>query len=143
MAMQTGSPDGDDELLTTINTTPLVDVMLVLLIIFLITIPAVTASIKVNLPHGTQQPHVIAPESVVLTVNRTGMIFLNESRVEGEAELKQTLKEIAAQQPQPALQILGDADTAFQEIGRVLNVVKSTGFQTVHFVIEPQGGLPK
>jgi biopolymer transport protein ExbD len=141
MAMLTGSPRGDDELLTTINTTPLVDVMLVLLIIFLITIPAVTASINVNLPDDNHQPHVIGPDSVVLTVDRTGMIFLNESRVENAADLEQTLKEIAVSQPQPVLQILGDADTAFGEIGRVLNIVKSTGLDTVHFVIDPQGEL--
>ncbi len=139
MAMLTGSPDGDDELLTTINTTPLVDVMLVLLIIFLITIPAVTASIKVNLPHETQQPHVILPESVVLTVNQKGTVFLNETKVDTPADLKQKLQDVAGRHPQPELQILGDADTAFQEIGRVLHVVKNVGFQTVHFVTEPQG----
>jgi biopolymer transport protein ExbD len=142
MAMLTASPNGDDDLLTTINTTPLVDVMLVLLIIFLLTIPAVTASINVNLPQGTQQPHVIAPDSVVLTVDRTGMVFVNESRVESTPDLEQTLKELAAKQPQPALQILGDADTAFHEIGKVLNLVKSAGLHTIHFVIEPKGELP-
>ncbi len=139
MAMLSGSPDGDEELLTTINTTPLVDVMLVLLIIFLITIPAVTASIKVNLPHETQQPHVIKPESVVLTVNQKGTVFLNETRLDSQSDLKQKLQEIAGRRPQPELQILGDADTEFQEVGRVLNVVKSVGLKTVHFVTEPQG----
>ena len=139
MAMLTGSPDGDDELLTTINTTPLVDVMLVLLIIFLITIPAVTASIKVRLPQETQQPHVMTPESVVLTVNRKGTVFLNETKVDTPADLQQKLQEVAGRDPQPELQILGDADTEFQDIGRALNIVKSVGLKTVHFVTEPEG----
>lgn len=140
MAMLTGSPDGDDELLTTINTTPLVDVMLVLLIIFLITIPAVTASIKVNLPHVTQQPHVIKPESVLLTVDQKGTLFLDEIRVDSQAELKQKLQMLAASQPQPELQVLGDAQSPFKEVGRVLNIIKGAGLKTVHFVIEPQAG---
>jgi len=141
MAMHIGASDEDDEMLTAINTTPLVDVMLVLLIIFLITIPAVTASINVKLPQESQQPHLIKPESVVLTVNQKGVVFLDEIQIANPTELRQKLQVFADTTPQPDLQILGDAATEFQAVGQVLNIVKSVGLSKVHFITEPQEGV--
>jgi biopolymer transport protein ExbD len=98
----------------------------------------VTAAIKVKLPDETHRPHAITPDSVILTVNQTGTVFLNEIKVDSADDLHQKLKEISTVDPQPTLQILGDAETEFQYIGLILGVVKSVGFKTVHFVTQPE-----
>ncbi len=141
MAMPSSASDEQEEFLTTINTTPLVDVMLVLLIIFLITIPAVTASIKVNLPQENQQRHVIEPESIVLTINAHGNVFLGDTQMHNSTDLTQNLQSLANNRPQPEVQVMGDAATTFQAIGRVLNIAKSVGLSKIHFVTEPRGTL--
>lgn len=139
MAMHIGSSDQEsDGLLSTINTTPLVDVMLVLLIIFLITIPAVTASINVQLPRESQRPHEIKAESLVLTVDVQGVIYIDKRQI-SSTELSQKMKLLAMDQPQLEVQIIGDAGTAFQWIGRVLSIVKQAGLNKVNFLTEPEG----
>ena len=138
MAMQIGPSDRDDELLTTINTTPLVDVMLVLLIIFLITIPVVTTSVKVDLPKEAQQPRETKPDNVILSVNAHGQAFLFDTPLRNQAEMVKQLKTLADKKPQPEVQIRGDAHTDFEAVGRVLFAAQSVGLTKVRFVTDPQ-----
>jgi biopolymer transport protein ExbD len=138
MAMQFGPSDGDDELLTTINTTPLVDVMLVLLIIFLITIPVVTTSVKVDLPHEVQQPRETKPDNIVLSVNAQGQAFLFDTPMRNQADMVNQLQKLAEKKPQPEVQIRGDAQTDYEAVGRVLFVAQSVGLTKVRFVTDPQ-----
>ena len=136
--MQLGSSDGEDELLTTINTTPLVDVMLVLLIIFLITIPVVTTSVKVNLPHEVQQPRETKPDNIVLSVNAQGQAFLFDTPMRNQADMVKQLQTLANKKPQPEVQIRGDAQTDYEAVGRVLFAAQSVGLTKVRFVTDPQ-----
>jgi len=136
--MQFGPGDGDDELLTTINTTPLVDVMLVLLIIFLITIPVVTTSVKVDLPHEVQQPRETKPDNIVLSVNAQGQAFLFDTPMRNQAEMVKQLQTLADKKPQPEVQIRGDAQTDYEAVGRVLFAAQSVGLTKVRFVTDPQ-----
>ena len=138
MAMHLGPSDGDDELLTTINTTPLVDVMLVLLIIFLITIPVVTTSVKVDLPHEVQQPRETKPDNIVLSVNAQGQAFLFDTPIRSQAEMVKQLQTLADKKPQPEVQIRGDAQTDYEAVGRVLFAAQSAGLTKVRFVTDPQ-----
>jgi biopolymer transport protein ExbD len=139
MAMHLGTSEGDDELLTTINTTPLVDVMLVLLIIFLITIPVVTTSVKVELPHEVQQPRETKPDNIVLSVNAQGQAYLYDAPVRSNADLIKQLQSLAEKTPQPEVQIRGDAKTDFEAVGRVLYAAQVAGLTKVRFVTDPQG----
>lgn len=138
MAMHLGPSEADDELLTTINTTPLVDVMLVLLIIFLITIPVVTTSVKVALPHETQQPRETKPDNIVLSIDAQGRAFFYDAPVRSQADLTKQLQVLAEKKPQPEVQIRGDAQADFEAVGRVLYAVQSAGLTKVRFVTEPQ-----
>ena len=138
MAMHLGPSDGDDELLTTINTTPLVDVMLVLLIIFLITIPVVTTSVKVDLPHEVQQPRETKPDNIVLSVNAQGQAFLFDTPIRSQAEMVKQLQTLADKKPQAEVQIRGDAQTDYAAVGRVLFAAQSVGLTKVRFVTDPQ-----
>ena len=139
MAMHLGPSEGDDELLTTINTTPLVDVMLVLLIIFLITIPVVTTSVKVELPHEVQQPRETKPDNIVLSVNAQGQAYLYDAPIRSNADLIKQLQTLAEKTPQPEVQIRGDAKTDFEAVGRVLYAAQVAGLTKVRFVTDPQG----
>ncbi len=138
MAMHFGPSDGDDELLTTINTTPLVDVMLVLLIIFLITIPVVTTSVKVDLPREVQQPRETKPDNIILSVNARGQAFLFDTPLRNQAEMVKQLQTLADKKPQPEIQIRGDAQTDYEAVGRVLFAAQSVGLTKVRFVTDPQ-----
>lgn len=129
--------DGDDALIGTINTTPLVDVMLVLLIIFLITIPAVTASALVNLPRETVQPDELKADSIILTVDSAGHLELNEQPVDSVQALIPRLRTIAALEPQPEIHILADVSTKFRTVGHVLFLIREAGLGKVNFVTEP------
>ena len=137
--MNLDSSEADDELLTTINTTPLVDVMLVLLIIFLITIPVVTTSIKVELPKETQQLQETQPDNVILSINASGQAFLYDAPIKSNAKLIEQLKGFADKKPQPEVKIRGDANANFEDVGRVLYAAQMAGLTKVRFVTEPVG----
>ncbi|WP_211451978.1 ExbD/TolR family protein [Collimonas antrihumi] len=138
MAMSLGSPDGDeDEVIGTINTTPLVDVMLVLLIIFLITIPVVTHTIPVKLPHEIDEPYKTKPENINLAVNKEGAMFWNEQLVPNTATLLSKLKEVAVIVPQPELHIRGDQQTKYEYIGKVILTAQRAGIAKIGFITEP------
>ena len=142
MAMHLGPSADDDELLGTINTTPLVDVMLVLLIIFLITIPVVTTSVKVELPHEVQQPQQTKPDNLILSVNAKGQACVYDAPVRSQAELITQLQGFAAKQPQPEVQIRGDAKSDFEAVGRLLYAAQVAGLTKVRFVTNPEGMAP-
>src|SRR5882757_7648972 len=110
MAMQLGSPSEEDEVMSSINTTPLVDVMLVLLIIFLITIPVVTHTVPVQLPAERNQPTQTKPENIVIAVDRDGRVYWNERLVPDLPTLFERMKAVAVQLPQPEIHIRGDQE---------------------------------
>jgi biopolymer transport protein ExbD len=127
----------DDEVIGTINTTPLVDVMLVLLIIFLITIPVVTTSIPVDLPQERHEVRQARPDTVILSVNKAGEVFVYDTPIQNQADLQERLKKIAAMKPQPDVQIRGDAQSAYASVGRVMHALQQAGIAQVGFVIDP------
>ena len=129
--------EADDEIVSAINTTPLVDVMLVLLIIFLITIPVVTTSIPVQLPRERVEVRETRPENVVISVDREGRIFWLDSRLPDAAALTRRLESIAGRQPQPEVQIRGDLDATYEQVGRVLHACQRAGIAKVSFITEP------
>jgi biopolymer transport protein ExbD len=138
MAMSIGSPDGDeDEVINAINTTPLVDVMLVLLIIFLITIPVVTHTVPVKLPNERNQPNKTKPENINLAVNKDGDIFWNEQFVPDTTLLLEKLKKVSTQKPQPEVHIRGDQEARYEFIGKVILAAQRAGIAKVGFITEP------
>lgn len=136
MAISLGSADGDDDVISAINTTPLVDVMLVLLIIFLITIPVVTQTIELELPVESNQALQTRIEDVTLSINREGNIFWNDQPI-NQAQLLEKLKIEAIKPIQPSVHIRGDQKTRYEAIGKVILVTQQAGINKVTFVIEP------
>jgi biopolymer transport protein ExbD len=137
MAMTVGASGEEDEIVSAINTTPLVDVMLVLLIIFLITIPVVTTSIPVTLPKETNEVRETKPENIVLSVDAAGAIYWNELRIPSTAALIERLKKIAVLTPQPEVQIRGDGGAKYESIGRIIYAAQRAGIAKVGFITEP------
>ena len=137
MAMNLGSSSDEDEVVSTINTTPLVDVMLVLLIIFLITIPVVTQSVAMTLPKETNIARQTRPENIEISVNKDGDIFWNAQLVPDSEALFQRLKKIAVMDPQPEVHIRGDEKARYESIGRVVFACQRAGIMKISFVTEP------
>ncbi|WP_176041042.1 ExbD/TolR family protein [Burkholderia stabilis] len=136
MAMNVTQDDGDDEVIAAINTTPLVDVMLVLLIIFLITIPVVTHTVPVQLPKETVNPLQSKPDSIEVAVNKDGVLFWNETRVDTQT-LSAQLKGISGRDPQPEIHVRGDQTTRYEFIARVVNACERAGISKVSFITQP------
>ena len=137
MAMSIGSGGDEDEVNSTINTTPLVDVMLVLLIIFLITIPVVTHTIPVALPKESNIARQTKPENIEISVNKDGDIFWNMQLVPDSDALFQRLSKIATMTPQPEVHIRGDGQARYESVGRVVFQCQRASIQKVSFVTEP------
>jgi len=127
----------DDALMASINTTPLVDVMLVLLIIFLITVPVVSHTVPVNLPREVNRPTVTTPRNVTIAVDAGGRVFWNEEAMSGSAPLAERLREAAALDPQPEIHIRGDRDVAYEAVGRVVAACQRAGIAKLGFITEP------
>jgi biopolymer transport protein ExbD len=141
MAMNVASPDGaEDEMNSTINTTPLVDVMLVLLIIFLITVPVVTQTIKMELPKERNLPTQTKPENIVIAVNRDGDVHWGLERLSDIESLVARLKTEAVKDPQPEVHIRGDMEVRYESIGRVIVACQRAGILKVGFITEPPAG---
>jgi biopolymer transport protein ExbD len=136
MSMNLGNVEGDEEFVSDINTTPLVDVMLVLLIIFLITIPVVIRSIPVQLPKERNLPTQTKPENIVIAVDKDGGVFWNNQPVDDRKLLNQ-LKEIAVKVPQPEVHIRGDKDGRYEFVGRVVYACQRAGILKIGFITEP------
>lgn len=134
-AQQDGAQEGG--LLAGINTTPLVDVMLVLLIIFLITIPVFTSGVKLVLPQERAVAGQNRPDSIVISVNRQGQIFWFDSLLPGIDALARRLRDVADRVHQPEVQIRGDSGARFGAVGQVLLACQRAGIAKVSFVTEP------
>jgi len=126
----------EQSLVSAINTTPLVDVMLVLLIIFLITIPVVTHTVPVTLPREVNIPTQTKPENVNISVDREGGIFWNREAVAFPALLDK-MKTVAVLVPQPEVHIRGDLDVRYEFVGRVILACQRAGIAKVGFITEP------
>ncbi len=138
MSMNVGSSSGDDdEVISTINTTPLVDIMLVLLIIFLITIPVVVTSVPVELPKERNEVRETKPENIVLSVDQAGSIYWNDLKIQSTVALIDRLKKIAVLVPQPEVQIRGDGRAEYTGVGRIIYACQRAGIAKVGFITEP------
>jgi len=137
VSMSVGSPDAEDEVVSAINTTPLVDVMLVLLIIFLITIPVVTTSIPVRLPKEVNEVRETKPENIVISVDQRGSIYWNDLKIANTSALIDRLKKISVLQPQPEVQIRGDGAAQYDSVGRIVYACQRAGIAKVAFITEP------
>ena len=136
MAMNVGQDGDEDEVIASINTTPLVDVMLVLLIIFLITIPVVTHTVPVQLPQQTVNPLQTKPDSIEIAVNKDGDLFWNEKLVDAPTLLAR-LKVASVKLPQPEVRVRGDQVTRYEFIGRVVTACERAGISKVSFITQP------
>lgn len=138
MAMNVGSSEGDeDDVVASINTTPLVDVMLVLLIIFLITVPVVTQNAAVALPKETNIVRQTKPENIEISVTKDGDVFWNAIAVADNEALVNRLKKVAVMVPQPEIHIRGDEKSRYESVGRVVFACQRAGIQKISFVTEP------
>jgi len=138
MSMNVGSADGDDDaVIAAINTTPLVDVMLVMLIIFLITIPVVTTSIPVTLPKERVEVRETKPENIIISVDTTGSIYWYDQKISNLESLVDRLKKISATKPQPEVQIRGDMAARYDGVGKILYACQRAGIVKVAFITEP------
>lgn len=141
MAMQVGNSGEEQGVMNQINTTPLVDVMLVLLIIFLITIPVINKTVKVELPKAVNIPTQTKPENITVAVDKEGNIYWNDRRMPNNNELLSHIKEAAVIKPQPEVHIRADKDSKFEAVGRVLYAIQRGGIVKVGFLTEPDHGL--
>ena len=138
MAMAVGSPDGEeDQMNSAINTTPLVDVMLVLLIIFLITIPAITQSIQLTLPKERNVVTVTKPENILLGVSKDGDVYWNTKLMPDSEALVEALKKESVKEPQPEVHIRGDENVRYEAVGKLIVACQRAGIAKVAFVTEP------
>jgi len=128
--------DENDEAMSEINMTPLVDVMLVPLIIFIITVPVLTHSVKIDLPRADNTPNEIKPETVNLSVTADAAIHWNENVITFD-ELEQRLQAAATQQPQPELHLRGDKTVAYEHVIKVMAAAQRAGVHKLGFVTEP------
>src|SRR5213596_971979 len=136
MSMSVGGDSSEDQPMSEINTTPLVDVMLVLLIIFLITIPVVVQNVPLDLPRERNVPTQTKPENIVIAVDRDGNVFWNNQFVD-DAQLFRRLKEVAVRQPQPEVHIRGDREGRYEFVGRVVFNCQRAGIMKIGFITEP------
>lgn len=139
MAMQIGGDSGEDEVNSTINTTPLVDIMLVLLIIFIITSPVVLNLTKVTLPAEKNDPYNPDAKNVIITVNKDGDIYWQGYRtpIASDEELFDKMSKEAVKVPQPEVHIRGDQNARYESIGKTILTVQRSGIAKVGFVLEP------
>jgi biopolymer transport protein ExbD len=133
---QAGESD-DDGWMAEINTTPLVDVMLVLLIIFLLTIPVVSATVSLNLPIETAQRRDTSGDYVVISIDRLGQLYYNETYAPDIQALSTLIGQIATRSPQPELHIRADANAPYAFVGQVIDTAQGYGFARVGLITEP------
>lgn len=134
--MQDAGSGSDAEVMNEINMTPLVDVMLVLLIIFIITVPVMKHAVNVELPTATSQPEQVKPETLQLSVDAQGAYFLNQSLVASDA-LSGVLQAEAAKDPQPELHIRGDKAVRYEFVAQAMASAQQAGLRKIGFISEP------
>jgi len=135
--MAFGTQDEPDEVMNEINMTPLVDVMLVLLIIFMITVPVMKHSVAVDLPRASSQPQDAKPETIQLSVDSEGQYFWNEKRI-SDVELLSSLERESGKPVQHELQIRGDKNARYERVAMVMAAAQKTGVRKIGFVTEPR-----
>lgn len=135
--------DEEERAMSEINTTPLVDVMLVLLIVFMITIPVITQTVPVHLPDVENVPTQTKPENINISVNKDGQIYWNMSLVPDTNALLERLKTIAVVKPQPEVHVRADQQTRYEYVGRVILTAQRAGIQKVGFITEPAARLTR
>ena len=135
--MAFGTQDDTDELMNEINMTPLVDVMLVLLIIFIITVPVMKHSVNIDLPRVSNEQQVVKPETVRLNVDADGSYFVNDTKISDE-DLAARLKAAAAQNPQPDLHIQGDKSVRYERVAEAMAAAQQAGLHKIGFITQPK-----
>ena len=141
MGMNVGSGGDDEAPMSTINTTPFVDVMLVLLIIFLITIPVITKTVKVTLPKAANIPTQTTPENITIAVDSSGNVYWNNELVPDRETLLERISAEAVKTPQPEIHIRGDGNARYEDVGRVMYAIQRGGIVKVGFITEPDRGI--
>ncbi len=137
MAMGSLSDKSDEDFNPEINTTPLVDVMLVLLIIFIITIPVINHSVKLDLPRATTQPNDVKPETVNLTIDGNGKLYWNNHEISDD-ELAQKIARAAQSDPQPEMHLRAERTTQYEKVAQVMAAAQNGGLTKIGFVTEPK-----
>jgi biopolymer transport protein ExbD len=140
MSMQSGAGD-DRGIMSEINTTPLVDIMLVLLIIFLITIPVITKNIPVHVPKAVNIPTQTKPENITISVSADGEVYWGQQHVPDMKLLVERIEREAVKLPQPEIHIRADADTDYKNVGKVIAAINRGGVIKVGFITEPDHGV--
>ena len=135
--MAFGTQDDTDEVMNEINMTPLVDVMLVLLIIFIITVPVLQHSVNIDLPRASNEVEVTKPATIRLSVDAQGRYFINDAGLADE-ELAPRLKAAAAQEPQPELHIRGDRSVRYERVAQAMAAAQQAGLRKIGFITEPK-----
>lgn len=138
MSLSIGPGADEDGMIAVINTTPLVDIMLVLLIIFLITVPVVIRTVPLSLPKDRDQPNQTRPGNIVISVDRQGAIYWNDQRIPDAETLLARLKTAAPHVPQPEVQIRGDRNVRYEFIGKVVTACQRVGIAKIAFITQPQ-----
>jgi biopolymer transport protein ExbD len=136
--MAFGTQDDTDEVMNEINMTPLVDVMLVLLIIFIITVPVMKNSVPIDLPRATAEPESIKPETIRLSVAADGSYFWNDTKIPDD-QLQPRLAGEGAHQPQPELHIKGDKNVRYERVAKAMAAAQQAGIKKIGFVTDPEG----
>ena len=135
--MAFGTQDDTDEVMNEINMTPLVDVMLVLLIIFIITVPVMKHSVNIDLPRASSEQQLIKPETVRLSVDADGSYYVNDAKI-SDQELAPRLRAAAAQNPQPDLHIRGDKAVRYERVAQAMAAAQQAGLRKIGFITEPK-----
>ena len=141
MSMSVPGSSGEDEVMSSINTTPLVDVMLVMLIIFLITIPVIVPSVKVDMPEPRNIATQTKPEDIPVSIDRDGNVYWMGGKVADRGKLLELVVEQARKNPQPELHLKADRNTRYENVARVLFIISQGGLQKVAFLTEPKAQL--
>ena len=139
MAMSVGNDDGDGAI-ADINTTPLVDIMLVLLIIFLITVPVIKKMAQVEIPKAVNIPTQTKPENITISVDATGRVYWNASPMDDKQIFFSRIVDQARHVPQPEFHIRGDKNVRWESVGRVIYSLQRGGIVKVGFITEPDRG---
>jgi len=134
--MSFGTQEDTDEVMNEINVTPLVDVTLVLLIIFIVTIPVMNHAVPVDLPRAASQKEVIQPETIRLSITADGAYHWNETDV-ADDDLEARLRQEATKDPQPDLHIRGDRDVRYERVAKAMSAAQRAGIRKIGFVTDP------
>jgi biopolymer transport protein ExbD len=135
--MAFGTQDDTDDVMNEINMTPLVDVMLVLLIVFIITVPVMKHSVNIDLPRASSSPQDAKPETIRLGVDAQGQYYWNEQPI-AEADLLPRLQAEAKREPQPELHLRGDKDARYERVAQALAAAQRSGLRRIGFITEPK-----